>query len=113
MNRQNKKQHQFNLQLDQYYMYQITESLVLELQNYIHHHLLQYEHLIQFTTEVTNCSGNIYIRNFEDSDIGSIFHMHREDVYYIQRHYQRQVHYCIKRLKLYIEYLENYKEDIQ
>lgn len=105
------KQQKFNNQLDQYYMYQITQALILELQNYVYSHHKEYAFLIDFTTEITNCSANIYIKNSEDLDIGELFHMHTEDVYYIQRHYQHTIRQCIKRLNMYIDYLDSEKED--
>ena len=107
-----RKQRKFNNQLDQYYMYQITQALIIELQNYIYFQHKEYNHLIDFTADVNNCSANIYIKNFEESEIGELFHMHTEDVYYIQRHYQHTIRQCIKRLNMYIDYLDSEKENI-
>ena len=107
-----RKQQKFNSKLDQYYLYQISESLIQELNCYLYSQFPEFRHLISFVYFLDKDSASIYIKGFENSDTGLIHHFHASDVYYTQRHYQHTVRFCTKRLKMYLQYLESEKENI-
>ena len=110
MKREDKKQQEFNHRMNQYYLYQLGESLTYDLQSKLYK--VYPNRGIKLDFEVSQCSLDIFVKGYDycDQDFAHIVHIHTEDTVWTLLHYQHTLNSGIKRINEFLKVYFSQKE---